>query len=165
MLGGRVFTNRFAAVSVQNIQDLLGYLAAANKMALIEEIEIGPADPTPTAAMNLQMSIYVMNATVTTGSGGSSNAAQIADANTPVTPGLLASTGTCWQNATVQATTTNQRTQIYPLGCYLFTGYARRFEPGIVLLPGEACVWTLDAALPAAAKLSAWMKIREMGNA
>ena len=164
MLGGRLFYNKFAAVSVQNQQDLLGYVAAANKGALIEAIEIGPADPTPTSAMNLQMSLYLLTATVTGGTGGTTNALAIADGVTPASPGALAAAGSAWQNATSQATTTGTKTQVLPLGAYLFTGYRLTIPVSIALNGLQAAVWTLDANLPFAAKMSAWMLIRELGN-
>jgi len=156
MARGRVYRAVFQNIAVTAVQDLISLTATAGMVFCVHEVWVGQI--TQTTVANLNMSLKILPATVTAGSGGAA-----------VTPSAMlrgdaASTVTSRRNDTTQATTSGtaivaRADVINPINGYQ---YLPPVEDRPVIKLSEAFVVSLDTAPGASMNVSGGIVFEEL---
>jgi hypothetical protein len=112
---GRSYSVQFANVAVSAVQDLLAVICGASKSIELHGVVIGQI--TGTSVQNLNLSVKVLPATVTNGSGGAAVTPQ------KMERGDAAATVTARRNDTTQATTSGTAVTVHSDVFNVINGY------------------------------------------
>ena len=154
----RTYAVTFEQISVSSPQDLVQVKGAAGKMLRILRIFTSATDTTAPTNQQLSLRARFLPATVTDGSGGST------DTPRPMDPGDASASFTALINNTTKATTNGTAAVVEENACNVFSGYDYMFPRPPVVGPSESFVFELLSTVSGTVHLSGGVLVEEMGG-
>ena len=154
----RTYAVTFEQIAVSSAQDLVQVKGAAGKVLRILRIFSAATDTTAPTNQQLSLRARYLPATVTDGSGGSS------DTPRPMDPGDAAASFTALINNTVKATTSGTAAVLEENACNVFSGFDYMFPRPPIIGPSESFVFELLSTVSGTVHLSGGVLVEELAG-